>query len=180
MSTVMAIKNIIFDLGGVLLNISYQVTINGFKKLGVKDFDSFYNQAAQMNLFDQFDKWDRWKTEVQRRRPFDIREHTEALRELTTAAEQLNEMLATSRTLLGSPEWGGRIEEASEAADGRITAMADQSRVVLNAFYWRALALMGVLFIVLILYRLISIALMRRFEASRRGNQHHDAAEPRR
>ncbi len=52
----MAIKNIIFDLGGVLLNISYQVTINGFKKLGVKDFDSFYNQAAQMNLFDQFDK----------------------------------------------------------------------------------------------------------------------------
>ncbi len=131
-------------------------------------------------LFDQFDKWDRWKTEVQRRRPFDIREHTEALRELTTAAEQLNEMLTTSRTLLGSPEWGGRIEEASEAADGRITAMADQSRVVLNAFYWRALALMGVLFIVLILYRLISIALMRRFEASRRGNQHHDAAEPRR
>ncbi len=56
MSTVMTINNIIFDLGGVLLNINYQITINGFNKLGVKDFDRFYNQAAQMKLFDLFDK----------------------------------------------------------------------------------------------------------------------------
>jgi len=105
-------------------------------------------EALEMGstLFGQFDEWDRWKTGV-RPRPFDIREQTEALKELATAAEHLNEMLTTSSTLLGSPEWGMRIDEASESADGRITLMADQSLIVLNAFFWRALALMGVWFI---------------------------------
>lgn len=52
----MNIKNIIFDLGGVLLNIDYQATINAFKKLGMKDFDEFFTQAAQHQLFDRLDK----------------------------------------------------------------------------------------------------------------------------
>lgn len=130
-------------------------------------------------LFGQFDEWDRWKTEV-RPRPFDIREQTEALRELATAAQRLNEMLTTSSALLGSPEWSLRIEEASVSADGRITLMADQSRAVLNAFFWRALALLGILFILLILYRLASIVLMRRFDESRRGMRHYNDREIRR
>lgn len=114
-------------------------------------------------LFDQFDAWDRWKVAV-RPRPFDIREQTEALRELGTAAERLNEMLTASSTLLGSPEWGMRLEEASESADGRITLMADQSRIVVDAVFWRALAFIAALVILLILYRLISVMLMRRLE----------------
>ena len=52
----MKIKNIIFDLGGVLLNIDYQATINEFKKLGMEDFDAFFTQAAQHQLFDRMDK----------------------------------------------------------------------------------------------------------------------------
>jgi hypothetical protein len=116
-------------------------------------------------FFGQFDEWDRWKTEV-RPRPFDIREQTESLKELATAAERLNEMLTTSSTLLGSPDWSMRLEEASESADGRITLMADQSRSVLNAFFWRAAALMAVLFILLILYRLVSFMLMKRLEVA--------------
>ncbi|MFP4691471.1 MAG: HAD family hydrolase [Bacteroidales bacterium] len=52
----MNIRNIIFDLGGVLLNIDYQATINAFKKLGMKDFDEFFTQAAQHQLFDRLDK----------------------------------------------------------------------------------------------------------------------------
>jgi len=32
------IKNIIFDLGGVLLNIDYNKTSEAFKKLGASDF----------------------------------------------------------------------------------------------------------------------------------------------
>ncbi len=134
---------------------------------------------AGHRLFARFDAWDRWKTEV-RPRPADIREQTEALKELATAAERLNEMLTTSDDLLGSPEWEIRIDEASQLADGRITLMADQSRMVLNAFFWRAVALMGVLFILLILYRFIAVVLARRFEGSRRGIQHHDPAELRR
>lgn len=52
----MEIKNIVFDLGGVLLNIDYERTIDAFKKLGVKDFDSIFTQASQLKLFDSFDK----------------------------------------------------------------------------------------------------------------------------
>ena len=51
----MNIKNIIFDLGGILVGIDYQGTINAFKKLGVKDFDKFFTQMKQNHLFDQWD-----------------------------------------------------------------------------------------------------------------------------
>ncbi len=52
------IKSIIFDLGGVILNISYEKTIHAFKKLGVNDFENFFTQAAQVRLFDRFDTGD--------------------------------------------------------------------------------------------------------------------------
>jgi glucose-1-phosphatase len=47
-----SIKNIIFDLGGVILNIDYQLTSDAFKKIGFTDFDSFYSQKEQSNIFD--------------------------------------------------------------------------------------------------------------------------------
>jgi glucose-1-phosphatase len=48
----MQIKNIIFDLGGVLLNIDYNKTSDAFKKLGASDFDSFYSQQGANDLFE--------------------------------------------------------------------------------------------------------------------------------
>ncbi|HOP05576.1 MAG TPA: HAD family phosphatase [Tenuifilaceae bacterium] len=50
------IKNIIFDLGGVILNIDYHLTINAFKKLGIDSFESYFSQAQQNGLFDKLDK----------------------------------------------------------------------------------------------------------------------------
>ncbi|NHB68950.1 HAD family hydrolase [Perlabentimonas gracilis] len=50
------IKNIIFDLGGVILNIDYHLTIDAYKNLGITDFDSMFTQAQQVGLFDQLDK----------------------------------------------------------------------------------------------------------------------------
>lgn len=49
------IKNIIFDLGGVLLNLDTKATIDAFKSLGITDFDHSYSQAAQKELFDDFE-----------------------------------------------------------------------------------------------------------------------------
>jgi len=46
------IKNIIFDLGGVLLDIDYYKTSHAFKELGVKKFDDLYSQAAANELFE--------------------------------------------------------------------------------------------------------------------------------
>jgi putative hydrolase of the HAD superfamily len=49
------IKNIIFDLGGVLLNIDYQKTITAFENLGISNFDAIYSKAKQTDLFDLFE-----------------------------------------------------------------------------------------------------------------------------
>lgn len=48
-------KNIIFDLGGVILNIDYNLTIQSFQKLGIPNFQELYTQANQNNVFDDFE-----------------------------------------------------------------------------------------------------------------------------
>ena len=50
------IKNIIFDLGGVILDIDYLKTAQAFIDLGVKDFEKTYSQAKQSAIFDLFEK----------------------------------------------------------------------------------------------------------------------------
>lgn len=49
------IKNIIFDLGGVILNIDYQATYKAFSDLGVADFTSLYSQFKGNKLFDDLE-----------------------------------------------------------------------------------------------------------------------------
>ena len=49
------IKSIIFDLGGVLLNISYQKTIDEFEKLGIDNSSSFYSKKEQNNIFNHLE-----------------------------------------------------------------------------------------------------------------------------
>lgn len=50
------IKNIIFDLGGVLLNIDTAKTNEAFEKLGVKDFKNNYSLYKADDLFDDLEK----------------------------------------------------------------------------------------------------------------------------
>ena len=50
-----AIKNILFDLGGVLYHIDYSITIKAFEKLGIKNFHKHFSQQQQNNLFDQLE-----------------------------------------------------------------------------------------------------------------------------
>jgi putative hydrolase of the HAD superfamily len=45
------IKNIIFDLGGVILNIDYQLTNKAFVHLGVTNFHELYSQFHGSSLF---------------------------------------------------------------------------------------------------------------------------------
>ncbi|WP_107040128.1 HAD family hydrolase [Brumimicrobium mesophilum] len=54
----MKVKNIILDLGGVLLNINYQLTIDAFIKLGIEDFEDMYTQANQSDLFNKYERGD--------------------------------------------------------------------------------------------------------------------------
>ena len=50
------IKNIIFDFGGVVIDIDFQAAANSFKKLGISDFSKMYSQISQVQLFDRFEK----------------------------------------------------------------------------------------------------------------------------
>lgn len=51
------IKNIIFDLGGVIINLDMALTIHEFNRLGsILPFETLYTQAQQTELFSLFDK----------------------------------------------------------------------------------------------------------------------------
>ncbi len=49
------IKHIIFDLGGVLINIDYKLTEQAFKAAGINNFPELYSQLHQSSLFDKFE-----------------------------------------------------------------------------------------------------------------------------
>jgi putative hydrolase of the HAD superfamily len=53
---VKGIKNIIFDLGGVLININYKLTEQAFVQAGIANFGQIYSQLKQTTLFDDFEK----------------------------------------------------------------------------------------------------------------------------
>lgn len=49
-------KNIIFDLGGVILNIDYSLLIKSFAKIGFAHFEEYFSQKSQRSLFDRYEK----------------------------------------------------------------------------------------------------------------------------
>lgn len=49
------IEAIIFDLGGVILDIDYKRTADAFISLGVNDFDQLYSQHAATSLFEDLE-----------------------------------------------------------------------------------------------------------------------------
>lgn len=52
------IKNIIFDLGGVLIDIDYNKTINAFKELGIPNFEEMFSQFKASDLFEKLETGD--------------------------------------------------------------------------------------------------------------------------
>lgn len=50
-----SVCNIIFDLGGVVLDIDYNLTRAAFINLGFKDFETIYSQLKQELIFDLFE-----------------------------------------------------------------------------------------------------------------------------
>ncbi|TAF48482.1 MAG: hypothetical protein EAZ62_10075 [Sphingobacteriia bacterium] len=50
-----AIQNIIFDLGGVFLNIDFERTNQAFQQLGLAGFDRFFTQHHAHQLFEDLE-----------------------------------------------------------------------------------------------------------------------------
>lgn len=70
------IKNIILDLGGVIINLDYGATRSAFIGLGMSDFDNVYSQAQQSGFFDAFDKGaispDEFRNEIRKHIPHTV------------------------------------------------------------------------------------------------------------
>ncbi|NLE89134.1 MAG: HAD family phosphatase [Myxococcales bacterium] len=47
---------VIFDLGGVLLNLDYSATTEAFQRLAGRELPGFYSKARQAELFDRFER----------------------------------------------------------------------------------------------------------------------------
>ncbi len=50
------IKNLLLDMGGVILNVSYHRVIESFKAYGIENFEKVYTQAAQVEIIDRFEE----------------------------------------------------------------------------------------------------------------------------
>lgn len=50
------IKNIIFDLGVVLLNLDFQKTMTAFENLGISNINKIFSSYSQLGFFDDFEK----------------------------------------------------------------------------------------------------------------------------
>lgn len=50
------IKNILFDLGGVLLDIDYLKTVEAFRKLGLENPEKAFTKEIQAELFQKFER----------------------------------------------------------------------------------------------------------------------------
>ncbi|MDR1985209.1 MAG: HAD family phosphatase [Prevotellaceae bacterium] len=52
------IRNIIFDLGGVIINVDYRKTESAFRNLGISDFDKVFSQVQQAKIVDKLEVGD--------------------------------------------------------------------------------------------------------------------------
>ncbi len=72
------IKNIIFDLGGVILNIDYNLSVQAFERLGMSNFEEMYSKMQQNDLFDKLETGiinrKEFITEIQKLSPQQIHE----------------------------------------------------------------------------------------------------------
>ena len=51
-----AVKNILFDLGAVLIDIDFEKVCKSFEKIGIKDFENQYSQLSASTLFEDLEK----------------------------------------------------------------------------------------------------------------------------
>jgi putative hydrolase of the HAD superfamily len=54
----MKIKNLLFDLGGVIMDIERQRCVEAFKRLGMDDIDQFLGDYGQTGAFGQVESGD--------------------------------------------------------------------------------------------------------------------------
>lgn len=119
----MSLKNIIFDLGVVILDVDYNRTSDAFKKLGMIDFDDHYSKAKQDSLFDRFETGEMTDEEFRET----IRRHIS----LTVSDEQIDD--AWNAMLISIPETTFELLE-DIGKKKRIFLLSNTNRIHIKAF----------------------------------------------
>lgn len=118
----MSLRNIIFDLGGVIINVNYHKTSEAFQKLGIKNFDEIYSKAKQSTLFDDLEKGLIENVEFENR-----------LKEFLPSASNEDLINAWNAMLMNIPE--ERIEFLTELKQKyRIFLLSNTNRIHVSAF----------------------------------------------
>jgi putative hydrolase of the HAD superfamily len=112
------IKNVIFDLGGVILNIDYHLTAKRFVELGVKNFDELFSQAQQSTLFDDL--------ETGQISPADFRDQLRNIVKLDLTNEQIDD--AWNKMLLDLPK--ERIDILLAAKENYRTFLLSNTNII--------------------------------------------------
>ncbi len=84
---------------------------------------------------------------------FDIDIYRLAASELTTTLQELNAVIASTDTLLGSTSWTDRLGEINAAAAQRVTQATEGSEQVIDRLFQRAVYIVLLFFVLLVAYR---------------------------
>lgn len=90
----MAIKNIIFDLGGVIYDIRYENIADKFRNYGVTEFEKLYSKASQTDTIDLFEEG--------KISPAEFRDYLRTLSPVSLSDAQIDE--AWNAILIGIPK----------------------------------------------------------------------------
>ncbi|HKQ72028.1 MAG TPA: hypothetical protein VJT73_21935 [Polyangiaceae bacterium] len=95
-------------------------------------------------------------------RTFDVGQYVAALRELSTTARELNQVLLDVHGLVASPELHDRMGDAQSMASSGFSRVGQQGDRWIDRIFWRAVAFVVVFFAALLLYRALATRLVRR------------------
>ena len=84
---------------------------------------------------------------------FDIDTYRLAASELTLTLRELNAVIASTDTLLGSASWTDRLGEINAAAAQRVTQATEGSERVIDRLFQRAVYIVLIFFVLLVAYR---------------------------
>lgn len=76
-------------------------------------------------------------------RPFDVREYTQAIGEMTPVLKELNQVLASTDQLAGSPVWQQRLRDVEGITERRINAVSEKSTTLVEVIFVRSAWLVG-------------------------------------
>lgn len=119
----MKTKNIIFDLGVVILDVDYNLAAGAFKKLGILHFDDLYSKKKQGSFFDDFETGHLSNEEFRE----EIRKHIDH----SVSDNQIDE--AWNAMLLSVPESTFKLLE-DISKQKRIFLLSNTNRIHIDAF----------------------------------------------